>query len=80
MSSKFPAITSDEVIRVLKKVGFRHKRQSGTSHAIFYRDVDNKRINVPVHSGQIIKRKTLKSILSSAELSLDDFNRLRGDN
>ncbi|MBF0555729.1 MAG: type II toxin-antitoxin system HicA family toxin [Nitrospirae bacterium] len=76
MSPRFPAITSDEVVRVLKKAGFSFKRQSGTSHAIFYRDSDGRRTNVPVHAGYIIKRKTLKSILSSAELSLEEFIRL----
>lgn len=77
MTPRFPAITSDELIKVLKKAGFRLKRQSGTSHAIFYRDSDSRRTNVPVCAGHIIKRKTLKSILSSADLSLDEFNRLR---
>ncbi len=52
MSRKFPAVTSDEVIKVLRKAGFRFKRQSGSSHAIYYRDADKRRTNVPVHSGK----------------------------
>jgi hypothetical protein len=32
MSPKFPAVISDEVIKVLQKIGFRFKRQSGSSH------------------------------------------------
>ena len=77
MSPKFPAVTSDEVIRVLTKIGFRFKRQSGSSHAIYYIETDKRRTNVPVHSGKIIKRKTLKSILSSAGLTIEEFERLR---
>jgi len=79
MSPKFPALTSDEVIKVLKKTGFRFKRQSGSSHAIYYRDFDKRRTNVPVHSGKIIKRKTFKSILSSAGLTIEEFEKLRNN-
>lgn len=77
MSPKFPAVTSDEAIRVLTKIGFRFKRQSGSSHAIYYRKADKRRVNVPIHSGKIIKRKTMKSILSSAGLTIEEFNQLR---
>ncbi len=76
MSPKFPAVTSDEVIKVLKKIGFRFKRQSGSSHAIYFREGDRKRTNVPVHPGKIIKRKTLKSIIADAGLSIEEFNEL----
>jgi predicted RNA binding protein YcfA (HicA-like mRNA interferase family) len=77
MSSKFPAVTSDEVIKVLQKIGFRFKRQSGSSHAIYYRDTDKRRTNVPVHKGKILKRKTFKSILSDSGLTVEEFNELR---
>lgn len=77
MSTKFPAVTSDEVIKVLIKVGFRFKRQSGSSHAIYYKAEDKRRTNVPIHSGKIIKRKTLKSILASAGLTIEEFEELR---
>lgn len=76
MSPKFPAATSDEVIRVLQKIGYRLKRQSGTSHAIYFREEDKRRTNVPVHSGKIIKRKTLKSILSDAGITVEEFTDL----
>ena len=77
MPPHFPAVTSDEVIRVLKKIGFEFARQSGTSHAIYKRASDKKRINVPVHSGRIIKRRTLKSILDGAGLTISEFEELR---
>ena len=77
MNPKFPAVTSDEVIKVLKKIGFRFKRQSGSSHAIYYRDSDKKRTVVPIHNGKTLKRKTFKSILSDAGLTVDEFNELR---
>ncbi|MCI0468679.1 MAG: type II toxin-antitoxin system HicA family toxin [Nitrospirae bacterium] len=63
MSPRFPAVTTNEIIKVLSSIGFRFKRQSGSSHAIYCRDADKRRTNVPVHSGKVIKRKTLKSII-----------------
>lgn len=77
MSPKFPAVTSDEVIKVLQKIGFRFKRQSGSSHAIYYRDSDKRRTVVPVHKGKNLKRKTFKSILSDSNITVDEFNKLR---
>ncbi len=77
MSPRFPAVTSDQVVLVLAKVGFRFKRQAGTSHAIYFRDHDRKRTTVPIHPGKIIKRKTLKSILADAGLTTSEFIELR---
>jgi len=34
MSVRFPAVTSLEVIEVLEKIGFRFKRQAGSSHPL----------------------------------------------
>jgi len=75
MSHRFHAVTSKEVVRVLTKIG-RFLRQSGSSHAIYKRDSDKKRTSVPIHSGAIVKRKTLKSILQSAGLTVDEFEKL----
>jgi predicted RNA binding protein YcfA (HicA-like mRNA interferase family) len=77
MSPKFPTVTSDEVIKVLQKIGFRFKRQSGSSHAIYFRDSDKRRTVVPIHKGKILKRKTFKSILSDSNITVDEFNNLR---
>lgn len=73
MSRRFPSVTSKDVVYVLTKIGFRFFRQSGSSHAIYKRDSDKKRTVVPIHSGTIVKRKTLRSILQSAGLTLDEF-------
>ena len=77
MTPRFPAVTSNEVIKVLKKLGFELVRQSGTSHAIYKRASDKKRVNVPVHSGKAIKRRTLKSILDCAGLTVSEFEELK---
>ena len=77
MSPYFPAMTSKEVIAILRKLGFAFLRQSGSSHAIYKRASDGKRTTIPIHSSKIIKRKTLKSIIEDTGLTLDEFIQLR---
>lgn len=76
MSQRFPAITAKQLIRILQHIGFKFVRQSGGSHAIFRRDADNRRTVVPIHAGTILKRRTLKSILNDAGLSIEEFKNL----
>ncbi len=68
---RLPKITSDEVIKILKKKGFVLARQSG-SHMIF-RNEKGIRVTVPHHSGKILHPKVLKSIMNDAELTEEDF-------
>ncbi len=55
MSEKLPRVTASDVIKVLEKVGFYPKRQSG-SHKI-YKNKEGKRVTVPYHSGKIIHQR-----------------------
>lgn len=68
---KLPKITSDDIIRILKKKGFVIARQSG-SHIIF-RNEKSIRVTVPHHSGKIFHPKVLKNIMNDAELTEEDF-------
>lgn len=68
---KLPRITSDEIIRILKRKGFVLARQSG-SHLIF-KNEKGVRVTVPHHSGKILHPKILKSIMNDAELTENDF-------
>jgi len=74
--SRFPAVASRDVVRVLLKLGFVLSRQAGTSHAIFRRPADNRRTVVPVHFRKTIKRRTLAAILRDAGIDADEFRRL----
>lgn len=76
MSTRFPVLTSKEIIRVLNKIGFVFLRQSGSSHAIYKRYEDNRRTVIPVHSGVNIKRRTLKSILNDAGLTIEELKKI----
>ena len=73
--SYFPAVTAREVIRILNQLGFYEHHQKG-SHKVFKRDLDGKRVVVPFHSGKTIPRKTLKSILLDADISIEKFKEL----
>ena len=73
--SYFPAISAKDLIRVLKQAGFYEHHQKG-SHKIFKRGSDNKRVVVPFHGHTTIPRKTLKSILLDAGISIDQLKNL----
>ncbi|CUU03673.1 MAG: type II toxin-antitoxin system HicA family toxin [Fimbriimonadales bacterium] len=75
MSERLPRVTAKEVIRVAVKVGFTFDRQKG-SHAVYYRERDGARIVIPVHSGQILKPKTLKGIIEDMGLTVEEFREL----
>lgn len=68
MPSKYPALSSNEVVKRLEKKGFVCVSQKG-SHKKFKKDSNI--VIVPMHSE--IAKGTLKSILLQANISLDDF-------
>ncbi len=76
MSTHFPNVTAKQMIRVLEKIGFVFARQTGSSHAIYKRLSDGKRTVVPYHAGVSIKRRTLKSILHDAGLTVEELRNL----
>jgi predicted RNA binding protein YcfA (HicA-like mRNA interferase family) len=69
-----PAVSAQEVINVLRKLGYEKDRQRG-SHIIM-RQVENpyRRITIPNH--REIAKGTLRAIIREAGLSVDDFIRL----
>ena len=73
MSEKLPRVTALEMIKVLEKCGFVLTRQSG-SHKI-YKNSSGRRATVPFHSAKILHPKVLQSILSEANLSVEDLKR-----
>lgn len=77
MTSRQPRVTAIQVIRILESLGFELARQSG-NHKI-YKNPEGKRVTVAFHSGKILHPKILKSILSDAELSVEEFNQLLKD-
>tara|TARA_Y100000310_G_scaffold344266_1_gene456092 strand:- start:131 stop:352 length:222 start_codon:yes stop_codon:yes gene_type:complete len=68
---KLPLLSSKELIRVLKKLGFSPIRQKG-SH-LFMKHSDGRVTVVPVHSGKDIGRGLLKKILNEIDVDREEF-------
>lgn len=71
MGEKLPVVTARAVTRVLLHLGFTELRQRG-SHRVFARG--KARAIVPMH-GDSLKPGTLKAILESAGLSVDELRK-----
>ena len=69
MTPKLPNITGTKILRVLKKAGFEEVRQKG-SHLHMKREIDKKRVTIPIHKGKSIPTGTLHSILTDADISV----------
>jgi predicted RNA binding protein YcfA (HicA-like mRNA interferase family) len=63
VSDRLPSLAAEEVIRVLKKVGFEVARIKGCHHVIRHRDDPTRSTVVPVHAGKDIKRGLLRKII-----------------
>lgn len=59
---RLPSIKPQEVIRILKQIGFTKARQTG-SHFILVDKENRNIIVVPVHANKDIKKGTLRSII-----------------
>lgn len=70
--SKLPAVSSSNLVRVVKKFGFVEQRQKG-SHLHLKRDSDKRRITIPIHKGRDIPKGTLTAILKDANISIEEF-------
>ncbi len=75
MTPHFPAVGSKDLEKVLKKLGFEVSHTRG-SHVVYKRASDNKRAVVPRHSGKILKRKVVATILKSIGLDIEEFTNL----
>lgn len=74
--SKIPALTSKQVVRILKKAGFIEDRQKG-SHLVLINPSTRVRTVVPMHSRKTIKRSLLYGIISDARLAIEEFFKLK---
>ena len=69
---KLPAVSGEEVIKVLYKVGFRVVRQKGSHVRMEKRTEEGVvKVTVPLHS--TLKKGTLRIILKQAKLSVEEF-------
>ncbi|MEL6491364.1 MAG: type II toxin-antitoxin system HicA family toxin [Cyanobacteria bacterium J06621_3] len=66
-----PVLKPQEVIRILKRLGFVESRQRG-SHKQF-RHEDGRATTVPFHKGRDISPKLLRQIASDIKLTIEQF-------
>ncbi len=69
---KLPILSAKEIIKALKKDGFRVLRQKG-SHVSLYKKSEDKIYLVIVPDKKEVKRGTLLSILKQAGMSREKF-------
>ena len=68
---RLPVLRAREVIRALRRLGFRRARQRG-SHIIMTHP-DGRSTSVPDHGSKDIPPKLLRDILKEAKLSAQEF-------
>jgi len=74
---KLPVVSSDDIMRVLKKAGFSYAPKRGKgSHIAFYKEREGKKWLVVVPKRREIPRGTLIAILEQAGLTRDEFSKL----
>ena len=71
--SHFPDVNSNEIVKVVEKLSFKFVRQSGTSHAIYFRESDKRRTTIPIHGKKSLKRKTIKVICKDADITINEL-------
>ena len=73
--SKLPLITANQLLKILNKIGFEPRRQTG-SH-IFLRHKDGRTTVIPNHPGDKIDRGLLNKILKQdIGISREEFENL----
>ena len=73
---KSPPLKAKELIKILMVVGFTQDHIEG-SHCILRRDIDRKKIVVPLHGSQPLGKGITHAILKQADLTPDQVIKLR---
>jgi predicted RNA binding protein YcfA (HicA-like mRNA interferase family) len=73
MSPRIPRLTGREIIRILRKEGFKVTRTRGSHHIV--RHPDGRATVVPVHRGETIGPGLFMKILGDADLPISRFRK-----
>ena len=65
-------LSAKHLIRLLEFNGFVFKRQKG-SHQVYYNDLTNKTVIVPLHGNKDLKKGTFLAIIKHAGLNINDI-------
>ena len=69
--TKLPALTGEQVIKALGKIGFQELRRRG-SH-VYLKHVDGRATVVPVHKGETVGPGLFRKMIRDSELSREEF-------
>lgn len=72
MSEKLPVVSGEEVVSVLKKIGYYVRKQKGSHIRLYHLS----RLPVTVPNHKELDRGTLKSILRTVNISVKEFKNL----
>lgn len=75
--SKLPLVSSAQMSKILRHLGFLFVRQKG-SHA-YFRHSDGRATVVPMHRGEDLGRGLIRAILRDIDLTPEEFVQLRRD-
>ena len=73
---KTPVLKPEELIGILKKMGFKEIRQKG-SHK-YFKHKDGRATVIPYHKGEDISRGLLRKILKDIEVDIKEFMKIKG--
>jgi predicted RNA binding protein YcfA (HicA-like mRNA interferase family) len=70
--TRLPVLPGADVVRAFEAAGWRVARRRG-SHVILEKPGHDATLSVPVHTGQAVKRGTLRSLIRDAGMSVEAF-------
>ncbi len=76
MSRRLPAFRSRQVMRILGRAGFVVHHTTGSHYVLRHPEKPTLRITVP-HHNRDLKRRTLRSIIDQAGLTVEESLELR---
>jgi len=71
--TRLKTLKYEEVVKKLKKLGFRFYREGRGSHQLWVRDTDGKVIPLPKRKGKDLKKGTLRAIIREIGISPEEF-------
>jgi len=72
MSEKLPLLSGQEIVNALQRIGYYVRKQKGSHIRLYHPE----RLPVTVPAHREIDRRTSKSILRTANLTVEEFTQL----
>ncbi len=73
---RLPRVSGKETERALLKAGWYRHHSKGSHFYYKHPDRPGVRVDIPIHTGEVLAPKTLKSILEHTGLSVEEFIKL----